>query len=74
MKSRRVADLTVEELRQLIRETVQQAMAEVLVEFAAAAELDEQLTRQADLADYLRSSLGEVLPPVDVPAEHKPDD
>jgi uncharacterized protein YdhG (YjbR/CyaY superfamily) len=55
----RIADLTVEELRTLIRQTVQEAMAEVLIEFSLAAEYDAELAYQAEMTDLLRSSLQE---------------
>lgn len=58
----RIADLTVEEFQALIRQTVQEAMAEVMVEFSAAAERDAELTYQAEMTDLLRSSLHDEFP------------
>jgi histone H3/H4 len=56
-----IAELTVAELRRLIRETVQEAMAEILVELSVAAEHDAELTYQAEITDLLRASLQERL-------------
>ena len=58
----RIADLTVEEFKTLIRETVQTAMVEVMVEFSAAAERDAEVTFQAEVANFLRSSLHDDTP------------
>ena len=58
----RIADLTVEELKSLIRQIVQEAVAEVMVEFSIAAERDAELTFQAEVAELLRSSLNDGLP------------
>lgn len=58
-----VSSLTVEELQTLIRRTVQEAMVEVLVEFTAAAEVEAEISRQAEIAEYLRFSLAERLLP-----------
>jgi hypothetical protein len=57
MSETRIADLTVEELQKLIRETVQEAVAEVMIEFAMAAELDADIAVRAEMADYLRTFL-----------------
>lgn len=57
-----VSDLTIEELQAIIRETVQQAVAEVMIEFAAAAEVDAQLTYNAEMSDYLRETMQQGLP------------
>ena len=53
----KVSDLSVLELQSLIRETVQEAVAEVLVEFSVAAEAEEKIQFEAEMADILRSSL-----------------
>lgn len=57
----RVADLTIGQLRQLIRATVQEAVAEVLVEFSIAAEYDAQLVNQAEMTEWLRTVLAQTL-------------
>ncbi len=53
----KVADLSVLELQRLIRETVQEAVAEVIVEFSVAVEAEEKLRYEAEMADILRSSM-----------------
>lgn len=53
----RVSDLTLSELRALIRETVQTSVAEVLIEFSAAAEMDEQVAYEAEMNELLRAGL-----------------
>jgi hypothetical protein len=63
----RIADLTIEEFKALIRETVQTAMVEVMVEFSAAAERDAEVTFQAEVASFLRNTLHDDKP--GVPAE-----
>jgi hypothetical protein len=57
-----IADLTIEEFKTLIRETVQAAMVEVMVEFSAAAERDAEVTFQAEVASFLRNTLHEDMP------------
>jgi hypothetical protein len=52
-----VSKLTIGELKALIRETVQEAVAEVLVEFSLAAEHDAEVSYQAEMNDLLRASL-----------------
>ena len=52
-----IADLTIEEFKKLIRQVVQEAMAEVMVEFSVAMERDANLVAQAEITDWLRSSL-----------------
>jgi len=51
----KIADLTVSQLQQLIRKTVQEAVAEVLIEFSIAAEVDARVTQDAEMMDYLRT-------------------
>ncbi|QPC82714.1 hypothetical protein G4Y79_24020 [Phototrophicus methaneseepsis] len=45
------------QLKHLIRRTVQEAVAEVIIEFSVAAEADAQITYEAEMVDYLRSIL-----------------
>lgn len=54
-KDPKISELTVSQLKQLIRKTVQEAVAEVIIEFSVAAEMDAQITYEAEMADYLRS-------------------
>ena len=51
-----INELTIEQLQSLIRNTVQEAVAEVMIEFAIASEIDEELEREADMVDYLRTA------------------
>jgi len=53
----KVSDLTVKQLQELIRETVQEAVAEVMIEFSVVAEVEEQLRYEAEMVDSLRSAL-----------------
>lgn len=70
MNPQRVADLTVDELQRMIRETVQQAVAEVMIEFAVTAQFDEQLAYEAEMNDLLRASLQrQALPSPDRPLD-----
>ncbi|MCA9885472.1 MAG: hypothetical protein KC546_04055 [Anaerolineae bacterium] len=55
MKDPKISDLTVSQLKHLIRKTVQEAVAEVIIEFSVAAEMDAQITYEAEMAEYLRS-------------------
>lgn len=53
-----IANLTVGQLRALIQQTVQEAVAEVMIEFAITSELDEVARQQeAEMMDYVRSAL-----------------
>lgn len=53
----KISELTVSQLQELIRSTVQEAVAEVILEFSAAAEVEDRLQFEADVVDYLRSSM-----------------
>lgn len=57
----RLDQLTVGQLRALIRQTVQESFAEVLLEFTIAAEYDAELAYQAEVTELLRESLQERL-------------
>lgn len=57
MSDVKISDLTVSQLQQLIRETVQEAVAEVLIEFNAMAQAEEQIRLEAELAEYLRNNM-----------------
>ena len=54
-KDPKISELTVSQLKHLIRKTVQEAVAEVIIEFSVAAEMDAQITYEAEMAEYLRS-------------------
>ncbi len=57
MNDPKISEMTLSELKSAIRETVQEAVAEVLIEFAIASEIDAQITEDAEMADYLRSTM-----------------
>jgi len=63
MNDPKISELTVSELQDLIRETVQEAVAEVIIEFSIAAEIDEQIQREAEMTDLLRSTMHGVAHP-----------
>ncbi|MFQ3647530.1 MAG: hypothetical protein SNJ54_01650 [Anaerolineae bacterium] len=58
-KQTRVADLTVGQLQHIIRTTVQQAVAEVIIEMQNLREMDEDelVAYEAELTEYVQSSL-----------------
>lgn len=58
-KQTRVADLTVGQLQHIIRTTVQQAVAEVIIEMQNLREMeeDELVAYEAELTEYVQSSL-----------------
>lgn len=53
IKDPKISDLTVSQLKRLIRETVQEAVAEVIIEINAIAQADDELESDADIADFL---------------------
>jgi recombinational DNA repair protein RecR len=57
MNDPKISELTVSQLQQLIRSTVQEAVAEVIIEFNAAAEYEERLQYEAEMTDFLQHSL-----------------
>ncbi len=59
MDEMKIADLTVGQLENLIKKTVQESMAEVLMEFSIAAELEAEVTYQAEMTDCIRNFLHE---------------
>lgn len=57
MNESKISELTISQFRRLIRETVQEAVAEVIIEFNVIAEAEEELQMEADLAEYLRTTM-----------------
>lgn len=57
MKDPKISELTVSQLQGLIKETVQEAVAEVLIEINAIAEAENELIAEAEMAEYLKSSI-----------------
>jgi hypothetical protein len=69
----KISDLTVSQLQELIRQTVQEAVAEVLIEFSIAAETDARISEEAEMMDYLRT-LQPAAPRARRPAQSRADD
>ncbi len=57
MKDPKISELTVSQLKRLIKETVQEAVAEVLIEINAIAEAEDDLLAEAEMAEYLKASI-----------------
>lgn len=47
----RVSDLTVEQLQRLIKKTVQESVAEVMLEFLITAQLEADMTQEAEMVE-----------------------
>ena len=52
----KISELTVSQLRRLIRETVQEAVAEVIIEINAIAQ-SEEMEEDAEIADFLMQTM-----------------
>lgn len=57
MKDPKISELTVSQLKRLIKKTVQEAVAEVLIEINAIAEAEDELIAEAEMVEYLKSSI-----------------
>ncbi len=57
MDDRHIAELTVDELEELIRKSVRHSVAEVMLEFALEADVEAQVVYQAEINDMLRQEL-----------------
>jgi hypothetical protein len=59
IKDPKISDLTVSQFQRLIRKTVQQAVAEVIIEMSMVSQMDDddQIKYEAELTDYIRNSL-----------------
>ena len=76
MDNRRIAELTVNELEEMIKRTVKKSVAEVMIEFAVVADAEAQIAYEAEMNDLLRGemqSYGKVLA-YDMGAVSKADD
>lgn len=58
-KDPKITDLTVSQLQRLIRRTVHQAVAEVIIEMSAVRQMEEAdlVEYEAELNEYLQQSL-----------------
>ena len=57
MDKRAIAELTVSELEDLIKRTVKNSVAEVMLEFAMEADVEAQIVYEAEINDMLRSEM-----------------
>lgn len=57
MDKRAIAELTVSELEELIKRTVKDSVAEVMMEFAIEADVEAQMVYEAEINDMLRGEM-----------------
>lgn len=57
MDKRRITELTVGELEEVIKRTVKKSVAEVMIEFAMEADMEAQIAYEAELNDLLRNEM-----------------
>lgn len=57
MDDRKITELTVDELEEIIKRTVKKSVAEVMIEFAMEADIEAQIAYEAELNDMLRSEM-----------------
>ncbi len=57
MDKRAIAELTVSELEELIKRTVKNSVAEVMIEFALEADVEAQMVYEAEINDLLRHEM-----------------
>lgn len=57
MDNRKISELTVSELQDLITKTVQKSVAEVMIEFVMVADIEAQIAYEAEMNDLVRSEL-----------------
>ncbi len=57
MDKRAIAELTVSELEDLIKRTVKNSVAEVMIEFALEADVEAQMVYEAEINDMLRNEM-----------------
>lgn len=62
MNDPKISELTISQLKSLIKETVQEAVAEVIIEINAIAEAEDNFIAEAEMADYLRTTLQQNIP------------
>jgi hypothetical protein len=76
MDNRKISDLTINELQNLIKETVQKSVAEVMIEFAMMADMESQIVFEAEMNERVRSEMQSHanLPILDISRSHKLDD
>jgi len=76
MDNRKISELTVTELQNLIKRPVQKSVAEVMIEFAMMADIDAQIAFEAEMNDLVRSEIQSHgnLPVFEMSRSHKLDD
>lgn len=76
MDNRKISELTVTELQNLIKDTVQKSVAEVMIEFAMMADIDAQVAFEAEMNELVRSEIQSHsnLPVLDLGRSQKLDD
>ena len=57
MDDRKITELTVGELENIIKRTVKNSVAEVMIEFAMEADIEAQIAYEAELNDMLRNEM-----------------
>lgn len=76
MDNRKISELTVTELQDLIKTTVQKSVAEVMIEFVMVADIEAQLEYEATMNDLVRAEMQSYagLPAYDMKRTSKIDD
>ncbi|MYE27929.1 MAG: hypothetical protein F4X87_12110 [Chloroflexi bacterium] len=57
MDNRKIVELSVGELEDIISRTVKKSVAEVMIEFALEADVEAQVAYEAEINDMLRSEM-----------------
>ncbi len=57
MDNRKIVELTVGELEEIISRTVKKSVAEVMIEFALEADVEAQVAYDAEINDLLRQEM-----------------
>lgn len=57
MDERKIGDLSVGELEDIISRTVKKSVAEVMIEFALEADVEAQVAYEAEINDLLRHEM-----------------
>ena len=55
--NRKISELTVGELQDLIKSTVQKSVTEVMIEFAMVADIEAQIAYEAEMNDLVRREM-----------------
>ncbi len=76
MDNRAISELTVSELEEIIRRTVKNSVAEVMLEFAMDADVEAQVAYEAEINDMLRQEMQSFngVGDFELAAAHKVDD